>query len=150
MNIIKNKKIILILILIIAIFFGYWFFYLSKKDVQEGADTNLKTQTKSSNTQYDKEFVSSLIGLNSVNIDVSILQSKVYAVLNYPEQPFIVNYSMESGRNNPFLPIGFEGTGVRSETQSQTVAPAATTSVISDPVATSTATSTVKPRPKTF
>lgn len=148
MNIIKNKKTILILIVIIAIFFGYWFFYLSKKDVEVDADKNLKSQTKTSNTQYDKEFVSSLIGLDSVNIDISILQSKIYNTLNYPENPFVINYPMEFGRNNPFLPIGFENTNINLETQNQVIA-SSSINVITD-TSTTTATSTVKPIPKKF
>lgn len=123
MNIAKNKKIILILILLLFVFFGYWFFFLSKKDAQNSinqssnqTNKNVKAETSSSNTQYDKDFVTSLIGLNSVDLNISVLSSKTYNSLNYPDKPFVVNYSMDSGRDNPFLPIGYDGSkdqGVR-------------------------------------
>ena len=111
MNISSHKNIILIIIIVLLAFFGYWFLFLSKKDenvpAQKGA---LSTQAPvvAGKTQYDKEFVTSLIGLHSVNLDVSVFQSKVYQALSYPEIPFIVDYTRETGRDNPFLPIGVD------------------------------------------
>lgn len=129
MNISNHKNTILIIILVLLAFFGYWFFFLSKKEATQSAQANqsLKAQTPvASNTQYDKEFVTSLLGLNSVNLDVSIFQSKVYQALSYPEVPFVVNYSRETGRDNPFLPIGVDPARAQN-VQTQTVAPASTT-----------------------
>ena len=103
MNIANHKKTILILILILIVFFGYWFLFLSKKDTQNtntNTNTGIKTQNKVSNTQYDKDFVSSLLGLNSVDLNVSLFQSSAYKALSYPEKPFVVNYIRESGRFN--------------------------------------------------
>lgn len=162
MNISNNKKIILILIIILLAFFGYWFFFLSKKDAQNAinqsnnqTNQNVTAQTPSSNTQYDKDFVSSLIGLNSVNLDVSVLSSKTYKALNYPDKPFVVNYSMDSGRDNPFLPIGSD-TAANSNIQSQnkeidnatsSTVTATTSNIINNNTSTTT---TVKPIPKKF
>jgi Ca2+/Na+ antiporter len=146
MNIAKNKKIILILILLLLAFFGYWFFFLSKKDAQDSinqsnnqTNKNVKTETASSNTQYDKDFVTSLVGLNSVDLNISILSSKTYKAMNYPEKPFVVNYSMDAGRDNPFLPIGSDssiGQGVRI--QDREIVNVSTTTASSTIVATTT------------
>ncbi len=150
----SHKKTILILILIIAIFFSYWFFFLSKKNIKEdmkGGNSNIKSQNTGV-SQYDKDFVSSLLGLNSVNLDVSILKSPAYAALNYPEIPFVVNYSMESGRNNPFLPVGYDNATVNIPEEQKTVntsAPASTAATTTTNTS-STTNNNVKPIPKKF
>ncbi|MBC7766993.1 hypothetical protein H7Y21_03310 [Arenimonas sp.] len=112
MNIFKHKNIILIIIIVLLAFFGYWFFFLSKKDAiqtkKPGQGLTTQASPVSSNTPYDKEFVSSLLGLNSVNLDVSVFQSRVYQALSYPEIPFVVDYTRDAGRANPFLPIGVD------------------------------------------
>lgn len=149
MNIMSHKKTVLILILIIGLFFGYWFLFLSKKEAQQSnANKNVKAQTTSSGTQYDKDFVSSLIGLNSVKLDKSVLESKVYKALNYPEKPFVVEYPKESGRPNPFLPIGFEQATVVQAPAQQSISdkPAATTT----PKVAPSASTTPQPTPKRF
>ncbi len=157
MNIMNHKKTILILILVIVAFFTYWFFFLSKKDSNQNTQNtnqNVKAQGSVSNPQYDKEFVSSLLGLSSVSLDVSILQSKVYKALNYPETPFVVNYSMESGRKNPFLPIGVdEGENTTANVRVQentTVVTPPSNEPAPAPISTTTNTTTVKPIPKKF
>ena len=146
MNIASHKKTIAIIIIVLASFFAYWFFVLSKSNVPSSVDKNGKPQATASNTPYDKDFVSSLLGLNSVDLDVSIFKTNVYRALSYPEVPFVVNYSRESGRYNPFLPIGYEGSNTTSDVTTQTkpveITPVATT--------TPTATSTAKPTPKKF
>lgn len=145
MNIANHKKTILILIITLLVFFGYWFFFLSKKDNQQNANKstnqNLKPQAVVSNTPYDKEFVSSLLGLSSVKLDASIFQSKVYQALSYPEIPFVVNYPRESGRDNPFLPIGLDTTSpdknIQNQNKTENVATSTTltsTSTISKPI----------------
>lgn len=150
MNIKNHKKTILILILLIIVFFAYWFFFLSKKDVKDntGQNSNLKTQNIASGTQYDKDFVSILLGLSSINLDTTVLKSKTYQALTYPEVPFVVSYPTESGRNNPFLPIGSDVTNtprnqrnLEQNTQNQTPATVAT------PPQTPSAASTTKPTP---
>jgi len=154
MNISNHKKTILIIIAVLLAFFGYWFFFLSKKEaVQPNTTGNLTTQAPdASNTQYDREFVTSLLGLNSVNLDVSIFQSKVYQALSYPEIPFVVNYTRETGRANPFLPIGVEpGSGAQTVTTQTNVTPAATTTSNSTTTTPrGTGSSTPNPTPKTF
>lgn len=115
MNIFSHKKTISIIIIIIIAFFAYWFLFVSKQQVQNNIkqtnnpnSQNVVPINKVSNTQYDKEFVGSLLGLNSVDLDTTVFESKVYKALNYPQTPFVVNYSKETGRNNPFLPINVE------------------------------------------
>jgi len=135
MNIVNHKKTILIIIVVLLAFFGYWYVFISKKDADMSSGTkssnqNLKTQVNVSNTPYDKEFVSSLLGLNSVSLDVSIFESKVYKALNYPEIPFVINYSTESGRNNPFLPIGVNSESVNTDIFEQNDVDISTSSLI--------------------
>ena len=148
MNISKNKKTILILIIILIAFFGYWFFFLSKKDAQDSinqsnnqTNKNVKAENTSSNTQYDKEFVTSLVGLNSVDLNVAVIGSKTYNALSYPDIPFVIDYPVDSGRDNPFLPIGSDGSagqGVRVQDKTDV----ASTSVVSSTVVATTTTAT--------
>lgn len=170
MNISNHKNTILIIIIVLLAFFGYWFFFLSKKEAMAPAQTGgLTTRAPAAtgntgNTQYDKEFVTSLLGLNSVNLDVSVFQSKVYQALSYPEIPFVVNYSRESGRENPFLPIGVDASARTQNTQTQvnvnpatsapvttpTPSPTTVTQPKTTPPTTPTAPATGTPKPKTF
>jgi hypothetical protein len=138
MNILKNKKIILILILLLLAFFGYWFLFLSKKDAQDSisqsnnqTNKNVKAETPSSNTQYDKEFVTSLVGLNSIDLNISVINSKTYKALNYPDKPFVIDYPIDAGRDNPFLPIGSDSSvnqGVRVQDRQATTTGTSTAS----------------------
>jgi hypothetical protein len=172
MNILNHKKTILIIIAILILFFGYWFFFLSKTDTnsQSSSKNSLQpqssSQVKTSGTPYDKEFVASLLGLNSVDINVSVFQSKVYQALSYPQVPFVVNYSRESGRDNPFLPIGIDssnnapvldqnksGNNIDSTTtdSSSTVNISTTSnSVVKYPVKKQPQKTPIKPQPKKF
>ncbi len=165
MNISNHKNTILIIIVVLLAFFGYWFFFLSKKDgskpAQSGQGLTAQAPTAVAGTPYDKEFVTSLLGLNSVNLDASIFQSKVYQALSYPEIPFIVDYIRETGRANPFLPIGVDTVNSKVvETQvnvnpsvpaATTTTPAATTPKTTPKVTPgSTPTPTPAPKPKTF
>ncbi len=147
MNISSHKNTILIIIAVLVVFFGYWFFFLSKKDASIDTQNTsaLQAGTPAANTTYDKEFVTSLLGLNSVNLDVSIFQSKVYQALSYPEVPFVVNYSRDTGRDNPFLPIGIDAT-VNQTVQTQNKPTETNTS----PAPTTSSSTTPKPTPKTF
>lgn len=154
MNISNHKNTILIIIFVLLAFFGYWFFFLSKKDATQTtrANQSLKAQNPvASNTQYDKDFVTSLLGLNSVNLDVSIFQSKVYQALSYPEVPFVVNYSRDSGRENPFLPIGVDPARVQNvQTQTASAPSEAPAPVTATPAATPKTTPAPTPTPKKF
>ncbi len=164
MNISTHKNIILIIIVVLISFFGYWYFFISKKDSKnsQSSTSALTTQKpvdiSSSDAQYNKEFVSSLLGLNTVNIKTSIFKSKVYQALNYPEVPFVVNYSKETGRSNPFLPIGVDGSnGVQntgntqsknvSDTVLNTTSTSSTTTLNQNQNSSSTNNSTTTPKP---
>lgn len=160
MNIVNHKKTILIIIVVLLAFFGYWYVFISKKDtsVKDGnlsVNKNLKSSNpKSSTTQYDKDFVSTLAGLKPVNLDVSFFETKAYKALSYPETPFVINYPKDSGRINPFLPIGVDISSVNNSAQTQNK----TNVTLENPTqlnSTSTATTTIiktppKPTPKTF
>ncbi len=164
MNISNHKNTILIIIAVLLAFFGYWFFFLSKKDATPKANKNgsltAQAPVATAKTSYDKEFVTSLLGLNSVNLDVSIFQSNVYQALSYPEVPFVVNYTRETGRDNPFLPIGVDFN--KSQTvQAQVNANTAPNPTVQSPTnnvsaststtpAKATSTAPVIPKPKTF
>ncbi len=145
MNILNHKKIILIIIAVLIAFFAYWFIFLSKKDTKDSAGiqpSNLNTQINSSENDYDKEFVISLLGLNSVKLNVSMFQSKEFKALNYPEVPFIIIYPKEFGRNNPFLPVGLNSTisNTKTETQINLNKPASSTPELVPPVKSATGT----------
>jgi len=155
MSISNHKNIILIIIITLLAFFGYWFLFLSKKDnstnpLSQSGLTN--ASAPSATTEYDREFVTSLLGLSSVDLDVSVFESKVFKSLNYPEVPFTVNYFRESGRDNPFLPIGVDPSTTQSAPQNQVNVvedvPVVNT-VLSTPVSTASSTvnvSTSSPR----
>lgn len=150
MNISHHKNIILIIIAALLIFFGYWFFFISKKDPAKNLNSSIGLTVQnpsSSNTQYDKDFVASLVGLNSVSLDTALFQSKAYQMLSYPEIPFLVNYSMETGRDNPFLPINFDNSS--SQTSQTQVIIDNNPSVNSAPKNISTSTPAVKNNPST-
>ncbi len=165
MNILNHKKTILIIIILLVTFFVYWFVFVSKKDasntVNKSPNQNLQTQVNVSNTPYDKEFVTSLLGLNSVSLDVSIFESNAYKALDYPKTPFTINYSTESGRDNPFLPIGVNSNNVNSNTLIQnktnipttSVSTSSATTTLKTPtgkIPTTVSTSTLNPVPKQF
>lgn len=160
MNILNHKKTILIITLLLLTFFGYWFLFVSKKDntstTSRSSNLNLQPQVNVSNTPYDKEFVTSLLGLNSVNLDISIFESKTYKALDYPKIPFTINYSTESGRNNPFLPIGVNqdviNKDILNQNKTDTVAPTTISTTTSKTSVNkgSTSTSTLNPTLKKF
>jgi hypothetical protein len=162
MNIFNHKKTILIIIVVLLVFFGYWYMFISKKDILS-ENNNLKASIPKSNiTQYDKEFVSTLTGLKPVNLDVSFLETKAFGALNYPETPFVINYSKDSGRINPFLPIGVDvlltNNSAQTQIQNKTNVQVENITQSNSSSTTSTTTSTTttiiktpsKPTPKTF
>lgn len=161
MNILNHKKTILIIIATLIAFFGYWYLFINQKDTSK-QDTNqiksssAKLNTLTTNNLYSKEFVSSLVGFNSVKLDISIFELNEYKALNYPEKPFDINYSKESGRDNPFLPIGTEGrSSINSlQTQDKTKTISNETDLTSklSTTTSTTASTTTKPKPiqKTF
>ena len=148
------KKIILIVILLGLVFFFYWFFFLSKVDNTNIPSGNLQAQSPAVNTSsYDKEFVSSLLGLRSINLDVSVFNSKIYKALTYPENPITEDYFMESGRNNPFLPIGLDANKINPSNQNQTKDITTNISTSTENTVTATTTPVItkpKPIPKNF
>jgi hypothetical protein len=120
MNIKNHKKTLLLIIATLILFFGYWFFFISNKKPSNSSSSGLtNTVMNVSNTQYDREFVESLLSLSYVNLDMSIFNSRTYQALNFPEIPFVVNFSRESGRDNPFLPIGVDQVSTPSNIQNQ-------------------------------
>jgi hypothetical protein len=133
----NHKHILYSLIAIIILFFGYWYFFLSKKDTQEaqGSGTLVARNPASATTggqtgqkTYDKEFVASLQAIQYITLDTSILDSPAYKALSFPEVPFQVDYNIPVGRRNPFLPIGSDSQGfVESAAQAPTVEPAVVT-----------------------
>ncbi len=158
MNIFNHKKTLLIIILIIAAFFAYWYLFLSKQQLDKELGKNVKSQDVNSYTKYDKDFVSSLLGLNSVNLDVSIFESKTYQLLNYPDKPFEIIYPKDTGRKNPFLPIGVDNI-IRSnakieDKKEDLIGNTSTSTIQSNTVSTTTSTTTKtnnpKPIPKNF
>lgn len=123
MNIANHKKTILLIIATLIIFFAYWYFFVSKKDTSTNEGVSLSGLTTGgpavSGTKYDKDFVASLITLNSIKLDTSVFESNTYKALNFPETPFPENFFRESGRINPFLPIGIDISGINNNTSVQ-------------------------------
>lgn len=115
----RHKNILLIVIGLVLVFFGYWYFFLSKKTPQVQNSTggalvktnDVAVSATAGNKKYDKEFVSGLLSLNTINIDTSLFASEAYQALSFPEKPFPVDYDFSHGRQNPFLPIGVRGAG---------------------------------------
>ncbi len=160
----KHKKILLILIGIVVVFFLYWYFVLSKKNtttatnVSTGGlvqvDQNTSTGTTSESLKIDKQFINGILSLNSVKIDTDIFKYPAYEALNYPDKPFTVDFDLQAGRVNPFLPIGVnsrEDLGLGIKVQQTTEAPAVVSSSSTPAIATSsaaTSTGPVVPKPK--
>jgi hypothetical protein len=75
--------------------------------------------------------VASLQAIQSITLDVSILETPAYKALSFPEVPFQVDYNIPVGRRNPFLPIGSDSSSITSDTdiliQSESVNTASTT-----------------------
>ncbi len=145
MNIVNHKKTILIIIAVLIAFFVYWFVFLSKKDTKDSntnQSSNLNAQINGPENNYDKEFVTSLLGLNSVKLNVSMFKSKEFIALNYPEVPFVIVYPKEFGRNNPFLPVGINSTilNTKIDTQNKLDKLASSTAEVVPPVKSATST----------
>lgn len=145
----KHKNTLLALIGIILVFFGYWYFVLSKKNETTSANALVatngvqgKTPTGSANS-YDKEFVANLQTVRYIDLDTEIFNKPAYKALSFPQVPFAVDYNIEPGRKNPFLPLGVE---VAGSAQSQPTPAQSEVQATTTPVATSTATTT---RPRT-
>lgn len=151
---IKNhKNIILSLILIIIAFFGYWYFFLSKKDTTKTGSLTAKvvgSVSDQQNTQknYDKEFVSNLQTVQYISLDTSILDSVAYEALSFPKVPFRVDYIFPIGRGNPFLPIGVDRTGSVSVGAQSEVSSDVVVDVKEDTTVTSSTTKKALPTPK--
>jgi hypothetical protein len=163
MNIKNHKKTILIIVITLVLFFGYWFFFISNKDTAETSQSSgiSSSPINVSNTEYDREFVESLLSLSYINLDVSMFNTRTYQVLNFPEIPFVVNFTRESGRDNPFLPIGVDGANTSSNiptqlnvnTNTNTNVRAGTSTLntpVIGPLPATTSTSTVNPIKKNF
>lgn len=109
----KHKNTILALIGIILVLFGYWYFFLSKKDAQNSSDTLVATNSAqratSSASMYDKEFVANLQTVRYIDLNTEVFGMIAYKALSFPEVPFEVDYNIPVGRRNPFLPIGADG-----------------------------------------
>lgn len=124
----KHKNILLSIVGLVLVFFGYWYFVLSKKNItndsRAGTGGLVKSTENAASVQpaskgYDKEFVSGLLSLNTINLDVTIFDSVVYKALSFPEKPFAVDYNIPYGRQNPFLPIGINAVGISSSITTQ-------------------------------
>ena len=110
----NHKNILFALIGIILVFFGYWYFFLSKKDTKKGTANSLLVNPINPKAQapmspYDKEFVANLQTVRYIDLNTELFAKASYKALSFPEVPFEVDYNIPVGRRNPFLPIGIEG-----------------------------------------
>ena len=116
----KHKKLLLIIVGLVIVFFAYWYFVLSKKGDETvnvsatggglvgSAELDSTSASTTSNLEIDKKFINGILSLNSVNIDVKLFETHAYRALSFPDKPFIVDYEIDAGRGNPFLPIGID------------------------------------------
>ncbi|MES2623271.1 MAG: hypothetical protein V4576_02565 [Patescibacteria group bacterium] len=153
----KHKNILFTIIALIIIFFGYWYFFLSKKsDPVAGDNTGLSVTANSSDASspttnaYDKEFVANLQTVRYIDLNPTILTSAAYKAMTFPEKPFEVDYNIPVGRRNPFLPIGVdarESASANSQVQDTPVIDSVPNTVI-DTTTPPAATTTTPVQPK--
>lgn len=143
----KHKNILFALIAIILVFFGYWYFFLSKKNDATSGDSLVAVNGIESNSPsavtnaYDREFVANLQTVRYIDLNTKIFSMPAYKALSFPEIPFAVDYNIPAGRRNPFLPLGVEAGSVSAPQVQPTQSAAEATSTFP-------ATTTPKPTPR--
>lgn len=102
----KTKQIIIALIIIIVAFIGFKMFFTGN----DSADTTLVSDQAKSAEFIDGQTILTLLNnLNKVTLDEFIFSDKIFISLvdfGRPIQDQII------GRQNPFLPIGADGSGL--------------------------------------
>jgi hypothetical protein len=101
----KTKQTIIALIIIIIAFFGFKAFF-----APEESGTALVSEGASAPQFVDGQAILILLNkLNRINLDKSVFTSQIFTGLVNFEKPI---EDQVIGRQNPFLPIGVDGSGV--------------------------------------
>ena len=112
----KIKQIIVAVVIIIVAFLGFKMFFAPS----ESGDTTLTAEQSQASEFAEGQVILALLAkLNRVTLDRAVFSDKVFASLVSFEQPIA---DQIIGRQNPFLPIGKDGSGVillQSSTTSQ-------------------------------
>ncbi len=107
------KKIFIILIIIAVALLAFW--YLGNNN--QPSDSSLST-TVSAPQSTDAKYIYSLLqSMKQVKLDNSIFSNPVFTSL---KDNTIMLSPQDSGRNNPFAPIGTEGTFTPKSTTTRT------------------------------
>ena len=101
----KTKQIIIALVIIIAAFIGYKMFFVSSDTSSSALVTDNQNQTQF----IDGQVILVLLNkLDKVTLDENIFSDKTFTSLQSFKREL---EGQVSGRKNPFLPIGVEGSG---------------------------------------
>lgn len=101
----KTKQIIIALVIIVAAFVAYNMFFVSD-DTSSGA---LVSDNQNQPQLVDGQVILSLLNkLDKVDLDDSIFSNKTFISLQSFKREL---EGQVSGRQNPFMPIGVEGSG---------------------------------------
>ena len=113
----RIKQIIIVVIIITVSFVGYKMFFVSS----EPAGSTLASDQGGVGQVVDGPAILALLNaLNKVTLDDSVFSDKIFVSLINFEKPL---EEQVIGRQNPFLPIGVDGSGI--------ILPVATSTVVS-------------------
>lgn len=102
----KTKQIIVALVIIVAAFIGYNMFFVGG----DSYDTALAPDAQNKAQFVDGQVILALLNkLERVTLDDSIFSDKTFRSLQSFKREL---EGQVSGRKNPFLPIGVEGSGI--------------------------------------
>jgi hypothetical protein len=102
----RTKQIIIVIVIIIIAFIGFKMFFAPKVS----PDTTLVADQATSAQFVDGQTILVLLNnLNQVTLDDSIFSNNIFISLVDFERPI---QDQVIGRQNPFLPIGIDGSGI--------------------------------------
>jgi hypothetical protein len=93
--------------------------YLTKN--QDTTGTSLVAEKKTADFADAKNILTLLNRMNQIKLDDSIFNSAVFQSL---KDTTVTLVSQPTGRNNPFAPLGTDGTKTQSSTNTKTFIPA--------------------------
>ena len=114
----KNKIIIIVVVIIVGVFA---YFYLTR-DQSGTANAPLVSEAKTTTFADAKDILTLLNRMSQIKLDDSIFQNVVFKSL---KDTTVILVSQPTGRNNPFAPLGSDGTTkVQPQTTTKTPSPA--------------------------
>jgi hypothetical protein len=106
----KNKIIIIVVVIIVGIMA---YMYLTKGN--DTAGVSLVAENKTTDIVGATDILALLNSMNQIKLDDSIFNDPVFQSL---KDTTVTLVSMPTGRNNPFAPLGSDGTVVKSSNSS--------------------------------